>query len=249
MSRPSARTVSVGGSGHQTHGIRLRPKLCGWGVPQPDGRAVPQDAPERESSPGGSTANAQVQVATQTTGSWVCAVVVPPAGPSRAVLERTLMPTSGRAPLRPQGRGRDRCESGGDSSLLDTHTVSRSGLCAAEARGSRHQRTNPDGCRYALVALEHVWLHSTRLRPPLVSRCREMPRVRVPVVPVLLLLHPDSAVLVRRQLVRRLVQWRLVRRRRVASPARRGIRVVQPRRVAHDGAPRPERRGGGPDPP
>ncbi len=34
MSRPSARTVPVGGAGPQTHGILLRPRLCGWGLPQ-----------------------------------------------------------------------------------------------------------------------------------------------------------------------------------------------------------------------
>jgi len=51
MSRTPARTVSVDGSGPQTHGIRLWPKLCGWGVPDPDSanrrRSDPVSGPVR----------------------------------------------------------------------------------------------------------------------------------------------------------------------------------------------------------
>lgn len=74
---------------------------------------------------------------------------------------------------------------GGDLSLLDTCKPSPArSLRAAEAGGSRHQRTTPERCRQALVALEHAPLHSTRLQLPLISRRREMPRVRGRVVPL-----------------------------------------------------------------
>lgn len=75
--------------------------------------------------------------------------------------------------------------------------------------------------------------------------------MRRPVLlPVLLQLHPAPEVPDQRRRVvrRRAVQWRVVRRWEVASPARRGVRVVHASRVAHDRAPRPKRRGAGAEP-
>src|ERR1035437_5197827 len=128
-----------------------------------------------------------------------------------------------RASIRPEGRGRNRkgsLQNRGNSSL---HDISKPLLPPSHAYSQGPSESPPiarrsEGCRWALVASEHGPVHSTRPRSSHVERCRQLPRVRRPVLVPVLLLQPAPAVPDRRRRAvrRRVVQWRVVRRREVA---------------------------------
>ena len=91
------------------------------------------------------------------------------------------------------------------------------------------------GCQWSLVPLRNGEMHSTCLRPPLVSCGRKMPCMRRAVVlPLLLRLLPARPVLPQRSVVRRrrVNPRRVVRGWEVSSDQGRRIGVVYDLRVA-----------------